>query len=153
MPHFSFCTCNVFQKRWRNRSVSLFGECSLNLLEQQTLLNQGAGRRNGKQVNRFQWVEDMVLLAEVVCLCTSCRWLLFCWLPESVGYLASPRLHAKWQLGLVTCRNPSWEITSYFLTLYHKLNHTTNTEILWWDSWWWSALPNRSTQELCCWFQ
>lgn len=80
---------------------------------------------------RFQWVKDMVMLAEMLCLCTSCRWLFFCWLPESVGYLVSPSLHAKWQHGLVTCQKSSLGITSYFLTLYHRLNHTTNTEVLW----------------------
>lgn len=80
---------------------------------------------------KFQWVKDMFILAEMLCLCTSCRWLFLCGLAESVGYLASPSLHAKQQLGLVTCKKSSLGITSCFLNLYNKLNHITNTGVLW----------------------
>lgn len=84
-----------------------------------------------KESYRFQRVKDMVILAEMSCPCTSCRWLFFSRLPESVGHLASLVCMQNDSLGWWHAKKSSLGIACYFLTLYHERNHATNTEVLW----------------------
>lgn len=89
-----------------------------------------------KESYGFQWVKDVVILAEMLCLCTTCRWwffLLVAWERRPLGI--TPSL-CRMTTGLATCKKSALGITSYFLTVCHKLNNIANTGFLWEDSFW-----------------